>query len=91
MFELGVIAIVNENDTVAIDELKFGDNDTFSSYVKPLSCKMHDFLHYAIPKNICAKVHIIVFQQLSTVARSLHSSWGSRALFDKRVGWGLGP
>ncbi len=27
---LGVIPIVNENDTVAIDELKFGDNDTLS-------------------------------------------------------------
>lgn len=33
---LGVIPIVNENDTVAIDELKFGDNDTLSGLVASL-------------------------------------------------------
>ena len=33
---LGVIPIVNENDTVAIDELKFGDNDTLSALVASL-------------------------------------------------------
>lgn len=33
---LGVIPIVNENDTVAIEELKFGDNDTLSALVASL-------------------------------------------------------
>ncbi|UKO99098.1 glutamate 5-kinase [Nostoc sp. UHCC 0870] len=33
---LGVIPVVNENDTVAIDELKFGDNDTLSALVASL-------------------------------------------------------
>ncbi len=33
LFQLGVIPIVNENDTVAVDELKFGDNDTLSALV----------------------------------------------------------
>lgn len=33
---LGVIPIVNENDTVAVDELKFGDNDTLSALVASL-------------------------------------------------------
>ena len=36
LFELGVIPIVNENDTVAIEELKFGDNDTLSALVASL-------------------------------------------------------
>lgn len=36
MLELGVIPIVNENDTVAVDELKFGDNDTLSALVASL-------------------------------------------------------
>nr|WP_239121454.1 glutamate 5-kinase [Spirulina major] len=36
LFELGVIPIVNENDTVAIEELKFGDNDTLSALVANL-------------------------------------------------------
>ena len=36
LLHLGVIPIVNENDTVAIDELKFGDNDTLSALVASL-------------------------------------------------------
>lgn len=33
---LEVIPVVNENDTVAVDELKFGDNDTLSALVASL-------------------------------------------------------
>jgi glutamate 5-kinase len=33
LFQLQVIPIVNENDTVAVEELKFGDNDTLSALV----------------------------------------------------------
>jgi glutamate 5-kinase len=36
LLKLGVIPIVNENDTVAVDELKFGDNDTLSAMVASL-------------------------------------------------------
>ncbi|TVP63323.1 MAG: glutamate 5-kinase [Nodularia sp. (in: Bacteria)] len=36
LLRLGVIPVVNENDTVAIDELKFGDNDTLSALVASL-------------------------------------------------------
>ncbi len=36
LLRLGVIPIVNENDTVAIEELKFGDNDTLSALVASL-------------------------------------------------------
>ncbi|MBW4466721.1 MAG: glutamate 5-kinase [Pegethrix bostrychoides GSE-TBD4-15B] len=36
LLKLGVIPIVNENDTLAIDELKFGDNDTLSALVASL-------------------------------------------------------
>lgn len=32
----GVVPIVNENDTVAVDEIRFGDNDTLSSLVARL-------------------------------------------------------
>ncbi len=31
VFEYGAVPIVNENDSVAVDELKFGDNDTLSA------------------------------------------------------------
>ncbi|GAB4217892.1 MAG: glutamate 5-kinase [Synechococcales cyanobacterium] len=33
LLSMGVIPIVNENDTVAVDELRFGDNDTLSALV----------------------------------------------------------
>ena len=33
LFEMGIVPIVNENDTVAVDEIKFGDNDTLASMV----------------------------------------------------------
>jgi glutamate 5-kinase len=31
LLEMGVIPIVNENDTLAVTEIKFGDNDTLSA------------------------------------------------------------
>jgi glutamate 5-kinase len=33
---LGVIPIINENDTVAVDEIRFGDNDTLAALVTNL-------------------------------------------------------
>jgi glutamate 5-kinase len=33
MAEYGLIPVINENDSVAVDELKFGDNDNLSSLV----------------------------------------------------------
>jgi glutamate 5-kinase len=36
LLEWGVIPVINENDTVAVEELKFGDNDTLSAMVASL-------------------------------------------------------
>ncbi len=36
LLEMGIIPIVNENDTVSIEEIKFGDNDTLSAIVANL-------------------------------------------------------
>jgi glutamate 5-kinase len=36
LLSLGVIPIINENDTVAIDEIRFGDNDTLGALVTNL-------------------------------------------------------
>lgn len=33
LLELGVVPIVNENDTVATDEIRFGDNDRLAAFV----------------------------------------------------------
>jgi len=36
LLKMGVVPIVNENDTVATDEIEFGDNDTLSAIVAAL-------------------------------------------------------
>jgi len=36
LLELGIIPIINENDTVAVDEIKFGDNDNLSALITNL-------------------------------------------------------
>ena len=36
LLELGVIPVINENDTVASDEIRFGDNDTLAALVTNL-------------------------------------------------------
>ncbi|WP_071455763.1 glutamate 5-kinase [Gloeomargarita lithophora] len=36
LLHLGIIPIVNENDTVAVEELRFGDNDTLSALLASL-------------------------------------------------------
>lgn len=36
LYNFGVIPIINENDTVAVDEIKFGDNDNLSALVTNL-------------------------------------------------------
>ena len=36
LIDLGIIAVVNENDTVVTDEIRFGDNDTLAALVANL-------------------------------------------------------
>ncbi len=36
LLELGVVPVINENDTVVTDEIKFGDNDTLGALVANL-------------------------------------------------------
>ncbi len=40
LLEWGVITIINENDTVAVDEIKFGDNDHLAAMVANI-CEAH--------------------------------------------------
>ena len=37
LLDLGVVPVVNENDTVAVDEIRFGDNDRLAALVGNLS------------------------------------------------------
>lgn len=96
LFELGpVIPIVNENDTVAIDELKFGDNDTLSALVASLVeadwlfiLTDVDRLYSADPRVVPdAKpidlVNLEEFSQLQVDAGSSGSQWGTGGMGTK--------
>ena len=36
MFKHGIIPVINENDALAVDEIKVGDNDTLASLISPM-------------------------------------------------------
>lgn len=95
LLDLGIIPIVNENDTVAIDELKFGDNDTLSALVASLVeadwlflLTDVDRLYSADPRfNPEAKPIILVnsdqVNQLEVEAGSSGSGWGTGGMVTK--------
>ena len=92
---LGVIPIVNENDTVAIDELKFGDNDTLSALVASLVKADWLFLltdvdrmYSADPKTVpnARPIKLVSsdeFSQLQVEAGSSGSQWGTGGMATK--------
>ena len=43
LFAYGTVPVVNENDTVAVEELRIGDNDTLSAQVRLTA--VHDRPH----------------------------------------------
>ena len=95
LFELGVIAVVNENDTVAIEELKFGDNDTLSALVASLIdadwlflLTDVDRLYSADPRVVpnAQPIHLVnsaEFAQLQVEAGGSGSQWGTGGMGTK--------
>lgn len=73
-FRLGVVPIVNENDTVATEELRFGDNDTLSAWVAYLVDAEQlilltdvDGLYTADPRNDSSAVRIPFVDDVASV------------------------
>jgi len=95
LLELGVIPIVNENDTVAIEELKFGDNDTLSALVASLISADWlfiltdvDRLYSADPRVVPNAQPIILVNsqelaQLDVDANNRGSQWGTGGMATK--------
>ncbi len=71
LLELGVIPVVNENDTVACDELRFGDNDTLAALVANL---------------VEADVLVILTDQPGVYDRDPSSSEDARLIEDAAAG-----
>ena len=95
LLNLEVIPIVNENDTIAVDELKFGDNDTLSALVASLIkadwlflLTDVDRLYSADPRVVpdatpIDKVSSSEFNQLQVTAGGSGSSWGTGGMATK--------
>ncbi len=95
LLDLGVIPIVNENDTIATDELKFGDNDTLSALVASLIHADWLFLLTDVDKLYSADpriepnakpIDLVLkeeFNQLQVDAGGSGSSWGTGGMATK--------
>lgn len=95
LFELGVIPIVNENDTVAVEELNFGDNDTLSALVASLVKADWLFLLTDVDKLYSADPRIVPdakpitlvnhhdFAQLEVDTTGGGSGWGTGGMTTK--------
>jgi glutamate 5-kinase len=96
LLDWGVIPIVNENDTVAVDELKFGDNDTLSARVASLVnadwlflLTDVDRLYSADPRQVPDAQPIAVVEKLSDLAAAgvktgdPGSRWGTGGMVTK--------
>ncbi|MGI0483077.1 glutamate 5-kinase [Geminocystis sp. CENA526] len=95
LLDLGVIPIVNENDTVATEELKFGDNDTLSALVASLVNADWLFLLTDVDKLYSADPRIVPsatpidlvnseeFKQLQIDVTNSGSGWGTGGMVTK--------
>ena len=96
LLQLGVIPIVNENDTVAVEELKFGDNDTLSALVASLIGAEWlflltdvDRLYSADPRSNPGAKPIISIDRLADIqalkagAGGQGSAWGTGGMLTK--------
>ena len=85
LLNYGVIPIVNENDTVAVDEIKFGENDTLSSLVSALVgadllilLSDVDGLHTADPHRIPEAERIPIIAEITPEVQELGGGPGSK-------------
>jgi glutamate 5-kinase len=94
LFALGVIPVINENDTVAVEELKFGDNDTLSARVSHLVKAKWLILFTDVAGLYSANPHVDpeaqliaevgqVSAELDQVAGSKGSNWGTGGMVTK--------
>lgn len=85
LLELGVIPIVNENDTVSTEELEFGDNDTLSAMVAEMIgadlliiLTDIDGLYDCDPKKNSDAHHLEVIEEITDEIKKLAGGAGSR-------------
>ncbi len=84
IFDLGAIPVVNENDTVAVEEIVFGDNDNLSAVVAKAVCADAlviltdiDGLHEENPRTNPAAKLIPVVEKITGHTRDIAGGTGS--------------
>lgn len=90
LLDLGVIPIVNENDTVAVDELKFGDNDTLSALVASLVEADWLFLLTDVDKLYSADPRLVTDAKPIDLVNSTEFSQLQVEVSNNGSGWGTG-
>jgi glutamate 5-kinase len=105
LLELGVLPIVNENDTVATTEIRFGDNDRLAARVAEMTgadalvlLSDIDGLYTADPRNDPAAAHLPVVERITDSIMAMggepppgYSSGGMRTkLIAARIATGAG-
>ena len=95
LFRYGIVPIVNENDTVAVKELRFGDNDTLSAQVANLVGANWlflltdvDALYTSNPSTNTGALPIRVVEDLNALKAdvgSAGSSFGTGGMYTKLV------
>ncbi|MEG1869534.1 MAG: glutamate 5-kinase [Oscillospiraceae bacterium] len=85
LLEMGVIPVVNENDTVAVEEIEFGDNDSLSAIVAVLTSADGliilsdiDGLYTANPKKNKNATLIPIVEKVDDHIKSMASGAGSK-------------
>ncbi|PWI57597.1 glutamate 5-kinase [Sulfoacidibacillus thermotolerans] len=84
LLEAGVLPIVNENDTVAVNEIRFGDNDSLAALVAILICAQHlilltdiDGLYTEDPRVVPDAKRIEEVEKIDSSIRELAGGVGS--------------
>jgi glutamate 5-kinase len=96
LLEMGVVPIVNENDTVSVAELRFGDNDTLSALVASLIdadwlflLTDVDALYTSDPRLVPDAKPIRVVEKIDELAVELGTAgaWGTGGMATKIQVW----
>ncbi|MFQ8431762.1 glutamate 5-kinase [Amaricoccus sp. W119] len=84
LLELGVVPIVNENDTVATDEIRYGDNDRLAAQVASMASADHllllsdvDGLYTANPRDDASARRFEVVERITPAIEAMAGGTGS--------------
>lgn len=80
----GVIPIINENDTVATEEIKVGDNDTLSAYLS-IGLKADMLMLFSVVDGVLDENGNVIgeFDNQRNMAKLKGSNWGSGGISTK--------